>query len=231
MTIKPPTECILMPTKAIFFDIDNTLYDTSKFAERARRNAINAMRESGLEASEREAYATLLRVIERRTSNYGRHFDEMIEELGERPSPRLVAAGIVAYHNTKASILPFPEVKRTLLWLRDSGYLLYAASEGQTLKQWDKLMRLGLHLMFHDVFVTEEFGGAKSRGFYSKILERLKLQPSASVMVGDSPAKDILPARAAGMWTILVTHGRRQRCKTDAMIMDLSGLPAALKRF
>ena len=213
-----------MAIKAIFFDIDNTLYDTAKFAERARRNAINAMREAGLKASEEEAYKALLKVIARRTSNYDKHFDEMVESLDQKSNPRIVAAGICAYHNTKASILAYPEVKNMLLELRESGYKLYVASEGDSLKQWDKLIRLGLDHLFHDVFVTEEVGRKKSRAFYVAIAKKLKLNPRECVMVGDSEEKDSIPAGEAGMKTILVTHDGKGRGKADLVIRDLSEL-------
>ncbi len=216
-----------MKPKAIFFDIDNTLYDTAKFAERARRNAINAMREAGLEASEEEVYKALLKVIAKRTSNYDRHFDEMISSLGQTPAPRMIAAGIAGYHNTKASMLPFPEVKRVLVELRDSGYKIYVASEGDSLKQWDKLIRLGLDHLFHDVFVTEDVGRKKSKEFYSAIMRKLKLSPGECMMIGDSEEKDSIPAGEAGMKTVLITHDGT-RGKADYKIRSLTELECLL---
>ncbi len=217
-----------MKPKAIFFDIDNTLYDTAKFAERARRNAINAMREAGLKASEEEAYKALLKVIAKRTSNYDKHFDEMVRNLGQKPDPHIIAAGIGAYHNTKSSILPFPEVKSAILELRDSGYKLYVASEGDSLKQWDKLIRLGLDHLFHDVFVTEDVGRKKSKDFYAAITRKLKLDPKKCIMVGDSEEKDSTPAGEAGMRTVLVTHDGKGRGNADFVIRDLSELKKTL---
>lgn len=216
-----------MPIKAVFFDIDNTLYDTAEFAERARRNAIRAMREAGLKASEQKAYSGLMEIVKKRTSNYPSHFDELLVKLGQRPSPRIIAAGVAAYHNTKASILPFPGVKETLLFLRDSGYGLYIASEGDSLKQWDKLIRLGLDCLFHDVFVTQEVGRKKSKGFYATLLKRLKLKKGEAVMVGDSEEKDVIPAKEAGMVTILVSKGRKKG-KADYGISGLSEIKKTL---
>ena len=37
-----------MSLKAIFFDIDDTLFSTTEFADRARRGAVDAMRRYGL---------------------------------------------------------------------------------------------------------------------------------------------------------------------------------------
>jgi len=194
-----------MKIRAIFFDIDDTLFPTTKFAELARRNAINAMIEAGLNADPGRAYKRLLAVIQKYGSNSPHHFDALLKELGVGRNPKFTAAGVAAYHNTKSTILPFPEVPRTLLKLREGGYELYVASEGNSVKQWDKLIRLGLHNIFHDVFVSEDVGETKSKKFFEKILARLHLDPKSTVMVGDRTEKDILPARQVGMLTVRIT--------------------------
>ncbi|MEW6329359.1 MAG: TIGR02253 family HAD-type hydrolase [Candidatus Micrarchaeota archaeon] len=195
-----------MRIRAIFFDIDDTLFPSTRFAELARRNAINAMVEAGLDVDPELAYRRLLAVIKKYGSNYERHFDILLKELRAGRSPKLTAAGVAAYHNTKSTILPFPEVPRTLLSLRERGYELYVASEGNSVKQWDKLIRLGLHNIFHDVFVSEDIGESKSKKFFEKILARLRLDPRSTIMVGDKIEKDMIPARSAGMLTVRITR-------------------------
>ncbi len=200
-----------MKIRAVFFDIDDTLFPSTRFAELARRNAINAMVEAGLDADPELVYKKLLAIIKKYGSNYERHFDALLKELHVGKSPKLTAAGVAAYHNTKSTILPFPEVPRTLLNLRDRGYELYVASEGNSVKQWDKLIRLGLHNVFHDVFVSEDIGESKSKRFFEKILARLHLDPRSTVMVGDKIEKDVIPAKSAGMFAVRITRERDLR--------------------
>ena len=50
---------------AIFFDVDDTLFSTTRFAETARRNSIRAMINLGLDVDFEEAYRELLEVIGR----------------------------------------------------------------------------------------------------------------------------------------------------------------------
>ena len=56
--------------KAVFFDIDDTLYDTSEFARLARKAALNVMIDAGLPLSPDEAYDLLREIIKEKGSNY-----------------------------------------------------------------------------------------------------------------------------------------------------------------
>jgi putative hydrolase of the HAD superfamily len=211
--------------RAILFDIDNTLFPSTEFAELARRNAINAMIEAGLNADAEEAYVKLHKVIEKYGPNYSKHFNALLRELGAKPNPKIIAAGIVAYHQAKASIFPYPDVPKTIIHLRESGYKLCVASEGRALKQWDKLIRLGLHNIFHEVFVTSK----KSKKFYKSILKKLKLNPREVAMVGDNVEKDIKPARELGIITILVAPEGKKNA-ADYSVRRIGELPKIIER-
>ena len=87
--------------QAIFFDIDDTLFPTTEFARRARRNAVRAMVEAGLDVPEDQVYRELTEVIGEFTSNYERHYDHLLKRLGPLATKSfnpglVVAAGVVA---------------------------------------------------------------------------------------------------------------------------------------
>jgi putative hydrolase of the HAD superfamily len=92
--------------KAIFFDIDDTLYSTYEFSEMARENAIKAMIGAGLRMSKEELRQELDEIVSEFSSNYEHHFDKLLMRIprrlykGANPSI-LIAAGVVAYHDTK----------------------------------------------------------------------------------------------------------------------------------
>jgi len=216
--------------KYIFFDIDDTLFPTSEFAQLARKNAIRAMIEIGLPFKDSdELYSRLLKTIQKLGSNSDRHFSELLDELKIKKPARFIAAAVAAYHNTKTSILPYPEVPRLLLALREQGYKLYIATNGNAIKQWDKLIRLGIALYFEDVFVSEEIGTEKSKEFFVKVLEALKIKAIECLMIGDKEDKDILPAKEVGMRTIL-RLGKSAKHVADIEVNDLSNLLDIIKK-
>ncbi len=218
--------------RRLLFDIDNTLFPTAEFAERARRNAVRAMVAAGLDMGEARLYCLLMKQVARKGSNYEHHFDDLCKSLGISKPAKYVAAAVAAYHDTKNAIQPYPEVPRTLLKLRELGHPLYIATSGTAVKQWDKLIRMGLTPYFDDVFVTEELGAEKGPLFFRKVLKKLKAKPSECIMVGDRMDMDILPAMKAGIKAVRVLRGPYSKKKGSAAaeIKALSSLPSALRR-
>ena len=219
--------------KHIFIDIDDTLFPTSEFADLARRKAIRAMIEVGLDEDQDKLYNRLIKIIKKRGPNYDHHFNDLCKELKiERPA-KYIAAAVGAYHATKGTIQPYPEVPRTLMKLRDEGYHLYIATNGTAVKQWDKLILLGVSIFFEDVFVSETMGMQKNVQFFKKALKHIKAKPEDCVMVGDKPTIDIIPPKKLGMKTIRAMMGGRHTNKpgkADLEMRNFSELPKLLKK-
>jgi len=218
--------------RAVLFDIDDTLFPSSEFSALARKNAVSAMVRAGLKTTASRAQTELNHIISARGSNFSNHFDLLSKRFPCPDRFRVVAAGVAAYHNTKSSISPYPNVAETLLELRSGGYVLAVASEGLVIKQWDKLIRLGLDSLFHKVFVTSSVGNGKNAAFYKRVARSLHLPPSSILMVGDNPEKDILPAKKAGMHTIRIIAGKHAKSADNATLRlrTISGLVAMLPK-
>lgn len=207
--------------RAVFFDLDDTLYSTSAFARRARRSAVRAMVAAGLRADPEAAAAELEEVVREFSSNYDRHFNALLARLGPRAcgglNPAvLVAAGVVAYHEAKRRLLaPFPDVLPALRELSARrGLLLGVITSGLAVKQAEKLIRLGV-LPFLDlraVFITRQMGMEKgSPKLYRRACAAAGLAPGECMYVGDHPVRDADSAKAAGMVTVLVRRGGRHQ--------------------
>ncbi len=215
--------------KYVLFDIDDTLFPSTEFSTLARRNALNAMIGMGLKSDYGALDSRLRGIIKAKGSNYEGHFDELCRQMKVREPGRFIAAAVAAYHDTKTAIQPFPTVPLALMRLKEDGFRLYVATSGNSIKQWDKLIRLRLALYFDGVFVIEK---DKDRKFYKSILKKLGAGPGECAVVGDREDADILPARAVGMSTIRVLTGKYAgtRSKADFVIRDLGGLLPVLAK-
>ncbi|QHN08663.1 TIGR02253 family HAD-type hydrolase [Methanothermobacter sp. THM-2] len=192
--------------KAVFFDIDDTLYDTSGFARLARKAALNVMIDAGLPLTQDEAYKLLREIIAEKGSNYDKHFNVLTKTVFGEEKPLLIALGMITYHNVKFALLrPFPNTTSTLIHLKSRGYRLGVISNGITIKQWEKLIRLGIHHFFDEVVTSDEVGFEKPNiRIFEEALRRMGCKPERSIMVGNKFNEDILGATNAGMSAILV---------------------------
>jgi len=205
---------------AIFLDIDDTLFSTSEFAERARRNAVQAMILHGLRMDPGAVLRELREVISEFTSNYPSHFDKLLLRIpperyaGVNPVI-LVAAGVIAYHETKSSELrPFPDVTSVLRRLSRTELTLGIISAGLQIKQAEKLIRLGLYPFLDPdaIFISDQIGVSKPNPkLYAMACERLELDPAHVMYVGDNPTHDIDPAHEVGMVTVRSRRDTRHR--------------------
>ena len=206
--------------KAFYFDVDDTVYSITEFAEKARRNAIKAMVAAGLNVDEDEAYQELMQVIKEFGSNHGQHFDKLLKrfppEIMAHFNPLIIKiAGVVGYHQTKArEFAPYEDAIQVLNILKDRGLRLGIITAGMELKQAEKIYRLGLHeIVEHDyIMITDHIGIAKNNPkLYMKACKLVKAQPEEVMYIGDNPPVDIdVPARL-GMPTILSRRGGKYK--------------------
>lgn len=233
-----------MPLKAVFFDIDDTLYSTTAFAERARRQAVRAMLAAGLRAAEDEVLAELAEVIAEFSSNYEHHYEKLLLRLPKAATEGLnpailVAAAVVAYHQTKSKeLVPFPDVAAAIPRLAKAGLVLGIITSGLTVKQAEKLVRLGLLPFIHPqgIFITEQIGISKPNPkLFQRACRDLKLKPAECAYVGDHPVHDVEPVKRIGMTSILNRRGvGKYEClpakvKPDHEIRDFTELVALLR--
>ncbi|MFK7739608.1 MAG: HAD-IA family hydrolase [Planctomycetota bacterium] len=206
------------PLDAIFFDIDDTLFSTTVFADKARRNAVDAMIRAGLRAQRDEAMRELEDVISEFSSNYSGHFDKVLDRLGPdswsgHNRAVIVAAGVVAYHGTKENDLKvYDDVYATLKWLSDKPIVRGIISAGITIKQAEKLVRLDVleFVTRSAVFFTDQVGFSKPNPkLYRRVLERMNLSPERCLYVGDNPTHDIDPCNNEGWTTVRIRRSGR----------------------
>ena len=212
---------------AVFFDIDDTLYDTSGFAKLARKAALNSMIDAGLPMEPGEAYKLLREIIDEKGSNYDKHFNVLTKRVFGEEKPLLIALGMITYHNVKFALLRlFPNTISSLIYLKGKGYTLGVISNGITIKQWEKLIRLGLHHFFEEVVTSQEAGVEKpNEKIFQLALDRMGCEAERSVMIGNKFNEDIMGALNVGMSAILVnselTDSEREYLKEENLNVEV----------
>ncbi|MSR62478.1 MAG: TIGR02253 family HAD-type hydrolase [Planctomycetes bacterium] len=207
-----------MGLRAVLFDIDDTLFSTTQFAKVARRNAVRAMVQIGLDLPEEVVLKELEEVLAEFSSNYDHHFDQLLRRLRpkalENLNPALiVAAGVAAYHDTKfRELKPFEDAIPLLAALRAAGVITGVITHGWTTKQAEKIVRLGLvpHLSSRAVFISDQLGISKPNPkIYALALRDLGLAANEAMYVGDSPSHDITPPKSLGMKAVWAKRASR----------------------
>jgi putative hydrolase of the HAD superfamily len=201
------------PLRAVFFDVDDTLYSTTAFANRARTAAMEAMVGlGGLRVTAEGLLAELREVIAEFGPNFDSHYDRLLrrftdEDLGGHTRSVLVAAGVAAYHDFKVrEFVPFPGVLEGLRALRGrTDLVLGVITEGLEVKQAEKLLRLGVYpfLDRRAIFISDVIGISKPNAkLWLRACSGVGVPPPQAMYVGDNPSKDLLPARSVGLRTV-----------------------------
>ena len=192
--------------QAVFFDMDDTLYDTSGFASIARRAAVKSMVHNGLQCSEEEGYEHLMEIVREKGSNYSKHFNILTNDINGSEDPLIIVNGIITYHNTKFAMLKLqPDSFAILLYLKSKGYKVGLITNGKEFKQWEKLIRLGLYPFFDEIVTSESVGVEKPDAkIYQIAMDRLNVTKGTSIMVGNNFDVDIMGAYNAGMQSMII---------------------------
>jgi putative hydrolase of the HAD superfamily len=204
---------------AIFFDIDDTLYSTSDFAARARAASVDAMIAAGLQVPREELLAELDEVVKEFSSNYPLHFNRLVQRLPRRAlkgvnTALILAAGVVAYHETKArELAPYPDALALLRKLARTRLTIGVITDGLEVKQAEKLVRLGVLAYVNPlaVYISDQVGINKPNPkLYLRACADLNLKPANVMYVGDNPRNDIDPPNRIGMATVRLRRGRHK---------------------
>ena len=99
----------------------------------------------------------------------------------------------------------YDDVRPALSALQGLGVRVVVA--GNQTARAGQLLR-GLDLPADLVVTSEEWGVAKPQpGFFERVLEVAQAKPHETVYVGDHPANDVVPAKAAGLRTAHIRRG------------------------
>lgn len=195
--------------KAVIFDLDNTLLDFIRMKERAVAAAVEAMIEAGLDVDLEESYKKIMHLYESHGWENQEVFNDFLTELSGKVNYKYLAAAIVAYRRAReASLMPYPNVSKTLTELARNGVKIAVISDAPAREAWLRIYYLNLHHRFDLVLTFDDIGVRKPdpKGF-KMVLEKLQIKPEEAIMVGDWPERDMVGASQLGIKTVFARYG------------------------
>ncbi len=141
----------------------------------------------------------------------GVHDDALCEALAHR------------YLSERRLYPRYPEIDPLLKAL--SGYKLGIVTNGVPDLQREKLQGSMLQDRFQAIAVSGELDiGKPQRGIFDHICQELGVEPSACVMVGDNPERDVAGAASAGMKSVWVERGFKPKDLQYPADLEVSNL-------
>jgi len=133
--------------------------------------------------------------------------------------------------NFKYHCVGFPHLREMLEELKNNKIALGMITNGYGQFQMDNIKALDIEKYF-DVILVSEWEGIKKPNpqIFMNALEKLNVEPSESVFIGDHPENDVKAGQNVGMKGILKKDNQWTDIEADAIIDDYLELPLILKK-
>ena len=212
--------------KAIIFDLDNTLLDFMKMKSVSIHAAVDGMINAGMIINKTKSIDEIYSIYDTKGYEHQEVFNEFIVNTLGEINYKFLAAAIVEYKKAKEKSLNlYNDVFPTLNKLLDMGLRLGIVSDAPSREAWIRLYSLMLHNKFEHVVTFNDTGFHKpAKEPFLKISEKLKLELSECMMVGDWPDRDIQGAKQVGMKTAFAKYGSTENVLDSGADHDLNSL-------
>lgn len=203
--------------KAVFFDLDDTLYAEEDFVRSGFKSVARYMEDSyGIDAE--QFLRSLLKIL--KNDGRGKVFDVALTEY-DLYKKSLVNKLVNIYRSHTPKIHLHSGVKNLLRQLKRK-YKLALITDGLGSVQRKKIHCLNLESFFDLIICTDDLGKRKGKPHthsFKRALNFFNINPQAVVYVGDDPNKDFVGAKKIGIKTIRVLQGRFKNIKSKKKFM------------
>lgn len=208
---------MMMDVRFVYFDLDDTLVDTTSAVLAAYEEGLGPLREAlakrGLAPAGDGRWEELLRAFGSRLPR--ELFYAWLMEAGYNDGDREGLLGVATdiYWRRVRRLRPFPDAAELLEWLAAAGIGRGIISDGRVEEQRAKLEDTGLARYFGPTFISGQyplFQGKPAAAMYRDALTAAGEPPATVMFVGDRD-KDIIGANIAGMTSVKILQGWANR--------------------
>jgi putative hydrolase of the HAD superfamily len=185
--------------KAVFFDLDGTLYDRDLLVQKLAGEQFHAFRDQFPAIDKQQFAQRIVALDDHGNGDKAELYKRLAVEwnLSTEVSERMHSHFWQVY---KHYCRPFEDAHSTLHALQSYGIKLGVITNGQTRWQQQKLDALGIASLFDTVLISETEGVRKpDRVVFERALDRVRVQAGDAVFIGDNPETDIAGAQSVGM--------------------------------
>lgn len=193
--------------KAIAFDLDDTLIDTSHLlVPLASNSAFQAMTQFGLQANFEEFEQE--RKLGALSMSHQKIFKVIAEKFCKSPSEKLIDAGIQAFYNPPIpNEIPLLDGARQNLFVLEKKYSLFLVTSGSIPTQKKKIKSTGIGNLFQKIYTLDGFKKERKRLAFQDILKNLSLKPTELLSIGNRLSQEIHDAKELNCQTCYFKYG------------------------
>jgi len=227
-----------MPIKCITFDLDDTLWDCDPVMRAAETKFYTWLSEQYPRITRRYGVEAL---VDHRREHFARYPDmwhdftwlrkRWLEHIAQESGydDTLVETGFRVFWEARNDVELFEHVEETLAEL-SARYRVGAITNGNA-----DVHHIGIGHYFDFVVTAADAGASKpAPGIFQTALGRAGIPAAQAVHIGDDPVRDVMGAKAVGMyaiWVNLTQEEWRGDASPDAEVHTIGELRRVLKDF
>ncbi len=210
----------MVKIKAIWFDLDDTLFDKYSYVKVAFRDIAHFISDK-YNLSFRDIYNNLKYLWEKHGSKHPRLFDVLLESLGLEVRKETVQTLVNIFHKHKPQNLePYNDALDVLRLLKNQ-YTLGIITNGNVKTQKNKIKSLGIRHYFRFIIYADNSGKEFRKPHvksYRKAMHLSRTKRGEIMYVGDDPYTDFRGAKQSGYCTVRLLRGEFAKESTNAYI-------------
>ena len=202
--------------KAIFFDLDDTLYDRSQFEINAYK-FIDQKLCKKYDLKKGVIYKNLIKIKNLHNYNYRKLFEDTFEKVKVDPKKKnIFERNCLKYYRefVPSKLKLYPNTINVLKKINKENYFVGIITNGRVKKQKAKMKILNIEKYFNLIVYARNFGKKKEKPnprSFNFVSQKLKIKPDEIIYIGDNPKTDYIGAKNAKVKFLRIELGEYRK--------------------